>query len=66
MTKSTTSVPNTLSQNDDPITDPIKIANIFNNLLGTIASKTKSKGKFSKKHFSNFLTTKNLDTFLYF
>ena len=31
MTKSATSVPNTLSQNDESIADPIKIANIFNN-----------------------------------
>ena len=35
VTKSATSVPNTLSQNDDSITDPIKIANIFNNFFST-------------------------------
>ena len=63
MTKSATSVPNTLSQNDESITDPIKIANIFNNFFSTIAAKTKSKIKFSKKHFSDFLKTRNLDTF---
>ena len=63
MTKSATSVPNTLSQNDESITDPIKIANIFNNFFSTIAAKTKSKIKFSKQHFPDFLKTKNLDTF---
>ena len=61
MTKSATSVPNTLSQNDESITDPIKLANIFNNFFRTIAAKTKSKIKFSKKDFSDFLKTKNLD-----
>ena len=64
MTKSTTSVPNTVSQNDESITDPIKIINIFNNFFSAIAAKTKSKIKFSKKIFSNFLKTKNLDTFV--
>ena len=33
MTKFSTSVPNTLSQNDESITDPIKIENIFNNFF---------------------------------
>ena len=63
MTKSATSITNTLSQNDESITGPIKIANIFNNFFSTIAAKTKSKIKFSKKHFSDFLKTRNLDTF---
>ena len=35
MTKSATSEPNTLSQNDESIADPIKIANIFNNFPKT-------------------------------
>ena len=43
MTKSATSVPNTLSQNDESITDPIKIANIFNNFFNNIAAKTISQ-----------------------
>ena len=41
----------------------MKIANIFNNAFSTIVAKTKSKIALSKKHFSNFLKTKNLDTF---
>ena len=60
MTKSAT-----LSQNDESITDPIKIATIFNNFFSTITAKTKSKIKLSKKQFSNFLKTKNLDPFLF-
>ena len=48
ITKSATSLPNTLSQNDESITETIKIANIFNNYFSTIAAKTKSKIKFSK------------------
>ena len=63
MTKSVTSVPSRLSQNDESITYSIKIANIFNNYFSNIAAKTKSKIKFSKKHFSNFLKTKSLDIF---
>ena len=62
--KSATSVLNTLSQKDESISDPIKIANIFNNVFSTIAVKTKSKIKFSKKNISDFLKTKNSDTFL--
>ena len=54
-TKSATFVPNTLSQNDESITDPIKIANIFSNFFSTIAAKSKSKIKFSKKNI--FLTS---------
>ena len=41
----------------------MKIANIFNNAFSTVVAKTKSKIALSKKHFSNFLKTKNLDTF---
>ena len=63
MTKPATFVPNTLSQNDESITDPTNIGIIFNNVFRTIAAKTTSKIKFSKKHFSDFLKTKNLDTF---
>ena len=66
LNQSATSAPNTLSENDESISDPIKIANIFNNLFSTIAAKTKSKIKFSQKQFSDFLRTKNLDTFFIF
>ena len=66
MTKSATSVPNTLSQNDESIADPIQIVNIFYNFFNTIAAKTNSKIKFSKKSFSDFFKTTNLDTiFIY-
>ena len=41
----------------------MKVANIFNNAFSTMVAKTKSKITLSKKHFSNFLKTKNLDTF---
>ena len=61
MTRSATSLPNTLSENDESITDPIKLANILNNFFNTIA-KAKSKIKFSKKN-SDSLKTKNLDIF---
>ena len=50
-----------LSQNDESITDPTKITNIFNNFpdrkiifnnfFSTKAAKTKSKLKFSRKTF---------------
>ena len=62
-----------LYQNDESITDPIKITNIFNNFpdrkkifnnfFSTKAAKTKSK---LKKPFSDFFKTKNLvPTFLF-
>ena len=40
-----------------------KKANIFNDFLSTIAGKTKSKITFPKKHFFEFLKTKNSNTF---
>ena len=48
VTKSATSVPAKLSQNDESVTDPIKMANIFDNFFSSIAAKTKSKIKSSK------------------
>ena len=64
-TNSATYVPNTLSQNDESITNPIKIASFFNEFFCIIAAKSNSKVKLpkEKKHFSDFLKTKNLDTF---
>ena len=51
LTKSATSVPNTFSQNDESITDFVKIPNIFNNFFSTIAAKTKLWKIFQKNIF---------------
>ena len=53
VTKSVTSVPNTLFQNNEPITDPKKKTKYLQyiSFFSAIAAKTKSKIKFSKKTF---------------
>ena len=51
ITKSATSVPITLSQKGESIADPIKIANIFNNVFSTISSKNQIKDNIFKKTF---------------
>ena len=54
VTKSVTSVPNTLFQNNEPITDPKKKKTKYLQYISffsAIAAKTKSNIKFSKKTF---------------
>ena len=43
-------IPITLVSNDITCTEPIEIANIFNNFFTSIAAKTKESIKYSHKH----------------
>ena len=49
-------IPKILNTNDSTITNPVEIANVFNNYFSCIASQTKVNIKYSHKHFSDFLT----------
>ena len=48
-------IPKILTANDGTITNPVEIANVFNNYFSSIASQTKVNIKHSHKHFSDFL-----------
>ena len=48
-------IPKILITNDSTITNPVVIANVFNNYFSSIASQTKLNIKYSHKHFSDFL-----------
>ena len=51
----TSSVPRTISQGENLITNPYDIANIFNNYFSSVADTAKKNIKYSRKHFSHFL-----------
>ena len=51
---STASSIHLLTDNNDTITDPIHIANIFKNYFRAIAQKTQAKIKFPKKSFMEY------------
>ena len=51
----TSSVPRTISQGENLITNPYDIANIFNNYFSSVADIAKENNKYSHKHFSDFL-----------
>ena len=52
-------IPKILVSNDTTSTEPIEIANIFNNFFTSIAAKTKESIKYSHKHISNFLKNRS-------
>ena len=52
-----------LVSNGTTTTQPIEIANIFNNFFTSILAKTKESIKYSHKSFSNFLKNKSDDSF---
>ena len=51
----TSSVPRTISQGENLITNPYDIANIFNNYFSSVADTAKENINYSHKHFSTFL-----------
>ena len=55
--------PKILVSNDTASTEPIEIANIFNNFFISIAAKTRESIKYSHKHFSNLLKNRSDDSF---
>ena len=52
-----------LSQDNERVSNPKKIVNIFYDYFSTIAEKTKAKVKFSKKSFEEFLQHPNENPF---
>ena len=51
----TSSVPRTIIQGENLITNPYDIANIFNNYFPSVADIAKENIKYSHKHFSDHL-----------
>ena len=59
----THSITKILDSNDTTSSEPIEIANIFNNFFTSIVAKTKESIKYSYKHFSIFLKNRSDDSF---
>ena len=55
--------PEILNTNDSTTTNPVEIANVFNNYLSCIASQTKVNTKYIHKHFSDFQKNKAQHSF---
>ena len=56
-------IPKILNTNDSTITNPVEIANVFNNYFSSIASQAKLNIKYSHKHFSDFLKNRAQNSF---
>ena len=52
-----------MSQDNETVSNPKKIVNIFNDYFSTIAEKTKAKVRFSNKSFDEFLQHPNKNSF---
>ena len=59
----TTTVPHSFEFNNRTITDPAAMSNIFNDYFTSIAKKTNSNIKFSPRHYSDYLSHTNTNTF---
>ena len=59
----TTTIPHSIEFNNRTITDPTTMSNAFNNYFTSIAEKTKSNIKFSPKHYTDYLSSTNTNTF---
>ena len=59
----TTTAPHSIEFNNRTITDPTTMSNVFNNYFTSIAEKTKSNIKFSPKHYTDYLSSTNTNTF---
>ena len=59
----TTTVPHSIGFNNRTITDPTAMSNVFNNYFTSIAKKTNSNIKFSPKHYTDYLSHTNTNTF---
>ena len=58
-------IPKILNVNDSTITNPVEIANVFNNYFSSIASQTKVNIKYSHKHFSDCLKKRAQNSFFF-
>ena len=56
-------IPKILNTNDSTITNPVEIANVFNNYFSCIPSQTNVNIKYSHKHFSDFLKNRAQNSF---
>ena len=57
-------IPKVLTANDSTITNPVQIANVFNNYFSSIPSQTKVNIGCSHKQFSEFLKNRAQNYFL--
>ena len=60
---STSSSPNVTNFNSELTSDPLKIANVFNNYFSLIGEKTQSKTRFSNKNYTDYLRGENFHSF---
>ena len=56
-------MPHSIEVNNRTITDPKAMNNVFNNYFTTIDKKTNSNIKFSPKHYIDYLSCTNTNTF---
>ena len=63
MKSSSSNSPMLLNYQNDNIDNPERIVNIFNNYFSTIDEKTQAKIKHSHKHYTDYLTNENPDSF---
>ena len=56
-------MPHSNEFNNRTITDPRALINVFNNCFTSIAEKTKSNIKFLPKHYTDYLSNTNTNTF---
>ena len=59
----TTAIPHSIEFSNRTITDPTAMSNAFNNYFTSIAEKTKSNINFSPKHYTDYLSNINTNTF---
>ena len=61
--KSASSSPSLFNFNNELTSDPLKIANVFNNYFSSIGEKTQPKIRFSNKNYTDYLHDENLHSF---
>ena len=59
----TAKVPHSIEFNNKTITDPTAMSNVFNNYFTSIAKKTNSNINFLVKHYTDYLSYSNTNTF---
>ena len=59
----TITIPHSIEFKNRTITDPTTMSNVFNNCFTSIAEKTKSNIKFSPRHYTDYLSSTNTNTF---
>ena len=55
--------PNLLNFNNELTSDPLKIANVFNNYFSSIGEKPQSKTRFSNKNYTDYCHAENFNSF---